>query len=154
MQNGLLLCSWHYLYFSAQKGIYNMLYAVDSSAMAKIQSHIFQVRPQFDLTARRVESRLDRRSLTSSPPQIRTWTSRFIRFLPAFLFRPHSLKLSQKEPGSSPALAGLTNAWCELTHPFRSGPITEPSTLILDDPSPSCASILSPFVDLTYRVFS
>jgi hypothetical protein len=43
---------------------------------------------------------------------------------------------------------------CELTHPLRSGPITEPSTLLLDDPPPSRASILSPFVGLTYRVFS
>ena len=43
---------------------------------------------------------------------------------------------------------------CELTHPLRSSPITEPSTLLQDDPPPSCASILSPFVGLTYRVFS
>ena len=48
----------------------------------------------------------------------------------------------------------LTIACRELTHPLRSSPITEPSTLLLDDPSPSCASILSPFVGLTYRVFS
>ncbi len=43
---------------------------------------------------------------------------------------------------------------CELTHPLRSSPVTEPSTLLQDDPPPSCASILSPFVVLTYRVFS
>jgi len=51
-------------------------------------------------------------------------------------------------------VAWLTIACRELAHPLRSSPITEPSTLLLDDPSPSCASILSPFVDLTYRVFS
>jgi len=49
---------------------------------------------------------------------------------------------------------GLAAYVCELTHPLRSSPITEPSTLLLDDPPPSCASVLSPFVGLIYRVFS
>ena len=71
----------------------------------------------------------------------------------------HSLEISRFQAyttntGSSPALAGLTIACCKLAHPLRSSPITEPSTLLLDDPPPSCASILSPFVGLTYRVFS
>ena len=51
-------------------------------------------------------------------------------------------------------IIGLAVYDCELTHPLRSSSITEPSTLLRDDPPPSCASILSPFVDLTYRVFS
>jgi len=42
----------------------------------------------------------------------------------------------------------------KLAHPLRSSPITGPSSLLQDDPPPSCASILSPFVVLTYRVFS
>ncbi len=57
--------------------------------------------------------------------------------------RPHGLKPTQKEPGSSPALAGLTFACCELTHPLRSSPITEPSTLLRDDPPLCFASVLS-----------
>ncbi|MEE8552064.1 MAG: hypothetical protein V3S72_02065, partial [Desulfobacterales bacterium] len=48
----------------------------------------------------------------------------------------------------------LTIACRELAHPLRSISITETSSLIQDDPPPSCASILSPFVGLTYRVFS
>ena len=59
-----------------------------------------------------------------------------------------------EKPGSSPALAELTIACCELAHPLRSSPITGPSSLIRDDPPPACASILSPFVGFTYRVFS
>jgi len=42
----------------------------------------------------------------------------------------------------------------KLAHPLHSSPITGPSSLLQDDPSPSCASILSLFVVLTYRVFS
>ncbi len=37
----------------------------------------------------------------------------------------------------------LTFACCELAHPLRSSPITEPSTLILDDPPLCFASVLS-----------
>jgi len=48
----------------------------------------------------------------------------------------------------------LTHTHDGLTHPLRSSPITGPSSLLQDDPPPSCASILSPFVVLTYRVFS
>jgi hypothetical protein len=40
------------------------------------------------------------------------------------------------------------------THPLRSTLITKASSLLLDNPPPSHASILSPFVDCTYRVFS
>jgi hypothetical protein len=71
----------------------------------------------------------------------------------AILLKPHGLKPTQKETRLLP-VAWLTIACRELAHPLRSSPITGPSTLIQDDPSPSCASILSPFVDLTYRVFS
>jgi hypothetical protein len=63
--------------------------------------------------------------------------------LPAFLLRPHGLKPTQKEPGSSPAHAGLTFACCELAHPLRSRPITGPSTPILGDPPLCLASVLS-----------
>jgi len=48
----------------------------------------------------------------------------------------------------------LTCCLYELTHPLRSILITRTSSLLQDDPPPSCASILSPFVVLTYRVFS
>jgi len=48
----------------------------------------------------------------------------------------------------------LTASPFELTHPLRSIPITGTSSLLQDDPPPSCASILSPFVGHTYRVFS
>jgi hypothetical protein len=43
---------------------------------------------------------------------------------------------------------------CKLPHPLRSSPITGSSSLLQDDPPPFGASILSPFVVLTYRVFS
>jgi len=71
----------------------------------------------------------------------------------------HSLEISRSQAYAKrtrllPRLAGLTIAFRELAHPLRSSPITGPSTLLRDDPPPSCASILSPFVDLTYRVFS
>ena len=70
----------------------------------------------------------------------------------------HSLETSRPQAYAKRTrflpVAWLTIACCELAHPLRSSPITELSTLLLDDPSPSCASILSPFVDLTYRVFS
>jgi len=56
--------------------------------------------------------------------------------------RPHGLKPTQKEPGSSPAKAGLTFDCCELAHPLRSSPITEPSTLLRDDPPLCLASVL------------
>ena len=42
----------------------------------------------------------------------------------------------------------------ELTHPLRSPLITSGSSLLRDDPPSPCASILSPFVNHTYRVFS
>jgi hypothetical protein len=48
----------------------------------------------------------------------------------------------------------LTHTLYELTHPLRSILITRTSSLLQDDPPPSWASILSPFVVLTYRVFS
>ena len=41
----------------------------------------------------------------------------------------------------------------ELILPLRSTPITGASLLLQDDPPPSCASVLSPFVVHTYRVF-
>jgi hypothetical protein len=51
-------------------------------------------------------------------------------------------------PGSRLAVAFL-----ELSHPLRSTRITRASTLLRDDPPPSCASVLSPFVGPTYKVF-
>ncbi len=63
--------------------------------------------------------------------------------LPAILMRPLGLKPTQKEPGSSPASAGLTFACYELAHRLRSSPITEPSTLLRDDPPLCSASVLS-----------
>src|SRR5271163_2042208 len=41
----------------------------------------------------------------------------------------------------------------ELSHPLCSARITRVSTLLRDDPPPSCASVLSPFVVHTYKVF-
>ena len=70
----------------------------------------------------------------------------------AKLLKPLGFKPTQKEISSSHFW--LAESFYELTHPLRSSPITEPSTLLQDDPPPSCASILSPFVVLTYRVFS
>ena len=48
----------------------------------------------------------------------------------------------------------LAMTLAKLVHPLRSTSITEASTLLRDGPPPACASILSPFVDLTYKVFS
>ena len=48
----------------------------------------------------------------------------------------------------------MTYTLYELTHPLRSILITRTSSLLQDDPPPSWVSILSPFVVLTYRVFS
>lgn len=50
---------------------------------------------------------------------------------------------TKKKSGSSPALAGLTITYRELTHPLRSNPITGPSSLIRDDPPLCPASVLS-----------
>ncbi len=47
----------------------------------------------------------------------------------------------------------LAATFFELSHPLRSTPITEASSLLRDDPPPSCASVLSPFVVPTYKVF-
>ena len=47
----------------------------------------------------------------------------------------------------------LTVFSCELTHPLRSNSITEPSTLLQDDPPLIHALVLSPFVFFTYKVF-
>ena len=51
-------------------------------------------------------------------------------------------------------VAWLTPTLYELAHPLRSILITRTSSLLQDDPPPPRASILSPFVGLTYRVFS
>jgi len=70
----------------------------------------------------------------------------------------HSLETSRSQTDTDIVqllpIIGLAAYDYELTHPLRSSSITEPSTLLLDDPPPTCASILFPFVDLTYRVFS
>ena len=47
----------------------------------------------------------------------------------------------------------LAVTFSELSHPLRSILITRTSTLLLDDPPPSYASVLSPFVGPTYKVF-
>jgi hypothetical protein len=47
----------------------------------------------------------------------------------------------------------LAAAFSELGHPLRSILITRTSTLVRDDPPPACASVLSPFVVPTYKVF-
>jgi hypothetical protein len=47
----------------------------------------------------------------------------------------------------------LAIIFIELIHPLRFTSITEASTLLRDDPPPACASVLSPFVDPTYKVF-
>ena len=88
-------------------------------------------------------SRVAQGNFTPRPSQIRAWTSRFTRLLPAFLLRPHGLKTTQKEIRFLPA-SWLTVTSCELAHPLRSSPITGPSTLILDDPPLCSASVLSP----------
>ena len=41
----------------------------------------------------------------------------------------------------------------ELIYPLRSISITETSSLLRDNPPPSCSSVLSPFVFYTYKVF-
>jgi hypothetical protein len=50
-------------------------------------------------------------------------------------------------------ISRLTTAVFELGHPLRSTLVTSASSLLPDDPSPSCTSVLSPFVFRTYRVF-
>jgi len=55
---------------------------------------------------------------------------------------------------SSSQSPGWLNALFELTHPLSSILITRTSSLLQDDPPPSCASILSPFVGLPLIGFS
>ena len=50
-------------------------------------------------------------------------------------------------------VARLTTIFSELSHPLRSILITRTSTLLRDNPPPACASVLSPFVVPTYKVF-
>jgi hypothetical protein len=50
-------------------------------------------------------------------------------------------------------ISRLAISFFELSHPLGSTPITGASTLLLDDPPPSCTSVLSPFVFCTYKVF-
>ena len=50
-------------------------------------------------------------------------------------------------------ISRLATAVSELGHPLRSTLITSASSLLPDDPPPPCASVLSPFVFRTYRVF-
>ncbi len=59
---------------------------------------------------------------------------------------PLSIKPTQKEISSSHFW--LTGSFYELTHPLRSNPITEPSTLLQDDPPLCPASVLSLLWDL------
>jgi len=47
----------------------------------------------------------------------------------------------RKYSSSSPASAGLTATSCKLAHLLRSGPITEPSTLLRDNP-PLCPALV------------
>jgi hypothetical protein len=63
------------------------------------------------------------------------------------------LQVDAEKKGSLPVI-WLAFALLELAHPLRSILITRTSSLLQDDPPPSQASILSPFVDYTYRVFS
>jgi hypothetical protein len=71
--------------------------------------------------------------------------------------QPYAYHLSavrrHRRDAAPPAHAvGLTRG--ELTHPLRSILITRTSSLLQDDPPPSWALILSPFVGFTHRVFS
>src|SRR3954447_12286395 len=50
-------------------------------------------------------------------------------------------------------IARLATAVFELGHPLRSTLITSASSLLPDDPPPSCPSVLSPFVFRTDKVF-
>ena len=86
-------------------------------------------------------SRVDRRDLTSSPPQNRTWTSRFIRLLPAIPLKPLGFKPTQKAISSSHFW--LAESFCELTQTLRSSSITEPSSLLRVVPPLCLASVLS-----------
>ena len=65
---------------------------------------------------------------------------------------PLDTKAMHSEP--APPIAGWPTTPCKLPHPLRSNAITASSSLLRDDPPPSCTSILSPFVVHTYRVFS
>ena len=47
----------------------------------------------------------------------------------------------------------LAKTFLELIHPLCSLLITRDSSLLRDDPPPSYASVLSPFVVYTYKVF-
>jgi hypothetical protein len=78
-------------------------------------------------------------SIHTAPASLPPGTSRFQAYAKRTRFLP---------------VSWLPIACCELAHPLRSIPITETSSLLRDDPPPSCASILSPFVGLTYKVFS
>jgi len=98
--------------------------------------------------------RVGRRDLTSSPPQT-PYVNLSIHTAPD----GHLPAASQHQayayadPDSSSHF-WLTTMICRPPHPLRSNAITASSTLLQDDPPPSCASILSPFVVHTYRVFS
>ena len=78
------------------------------------------------LTSPRVLSLLnswvDRRNFTSSPPQHRTWTSRFIRPLSAILLKPLNFKPTQKEISSSQYFGwlNLSSSWLI---PFAPSPL-------------------------------
>lgn len=70
----------------------------------------------------------------------------------------HSLKTSwpQGDAERAPFLLviQLTTPCLARAHPLRSMRMTRTSSLLQDDPPPAYATILSPFVDHTYRVFS
>ena len=68
------------------------------------------------------QSRVDRRNLTSSPPQIRAWISRFIRLLPAILLKPLGLKPTQKEIQLLP-VAGWLSSSASWLIPFAPAPL-------------------------------
>ena len=100
-----------------------------------------------------MQRRVDRRSFTSSPP--RTVRESLDSYGSC---QPYSWNLCGPKPMQEVKQL-LPVSWLAVTpyklaHPLRSSPITGPSSLLQDDPPPSCASILSPFVVLTYRVFS
>src|SRR5215471_4060887 len=68
------------------------------------------------------------------------------------VLRHNIIDKSHKRVGSSHCWLAASSY--KLPHPLRSDVVTTSSSLLRDDPSPSCASILSPFMVDTYRVFS
>jgi hypothetical protein len=108
-----------------------------------------------------IHSRVDRRNLTSSPPQNPTWISRFIGLLPTILLKPHGLKTTQIETRFlPPPWRGWPSLVASWLIPFASTPLQglhhyytmiRPLHVLRYFP-PSWASLIGFSLNITWRV--